>query len=350
MIRFLFRWFWRAVLALVAGVALLLLPVGYVELACNGSTIEDNYAPVITDPNWQRDESRTLTTYPEWHIVHAYDDYAKVISDGDPHDFGYLRAVTGFWTSLCPLKEKSAEMGGMTGDQKMTIYTIGVSFTAELLAKAAYEETLGRMSTIVRGPERSTLDNLSANRAAEYARFLQQTPWYQWPFSDDVKILENEGDDSFRDRERRFALGNEAAAKSAYANVIAQAVAGVGADELRMRSFVSGLSELELSNIEGVDVIGARDGNVEIETPRYRRFTRIVEEVSSLNGNFVEIAGNDDILFTALSDEAANPEALCSFPRQVYGDYRHLFVTKVDQLSEKLRNMAGTQLEHIHDY
>ena len=43
---------------------------------------------VLLDAEWQRAESRTLTTYPEWHIVHAYDDYARVITDGDPHEFG----------------------------------------------------------------------------------------------------------------------------------------------------------------------------------------------------------------------------------------------------------------------
>ena len=106
--RFLWRWVKRLVLVVVLLVILLLLPVGYTEVACRGTPSPELSRPIITDPDWQRDESRTLTTYPEWHIVHAYDDYAQVISTGDPHEFGFLRAIAGFWTSLCPLARRSA--------------------------------------------------------------------------------------------------------------------------------------------------------------------------------------------------------------------------------------------------
>ena len=348
--RFLLRWLWRALLALVLLVILLLLPVGYVELACVGETPEDEARTALVAPEWRRAESRTLTTYPEWHIVHAYDDYAQVIADGDPHDFGFVSAITGFWTSLCPLKERAAGMGGMTDDQKMTIYTIGVSFTAELLAKAAYEETLGRIATLLRGQGRAVLDDRSAERAAEYARFLQQTPWYKWSFSDDIKILENEGGDGFRDRERRFALRNEAIAKSYYAGLIAQAVEGIGADELRMRSIISGPTEETLAGMESVEIVAVRAEGIELETDRYRLFTRLAEQIAAAGGDFVEIAGNDGIMFTALSNQPTHPEAIFSFARQGYGDYRHLIVLPVASLAERLRDLGDLRLEHIHDY
>ncbi len=348
--RFLRRWLWRGVLALLLLVIVLLLPVGYVEFACVGEPTGDETRSALVAPEWQRAESRTLTTYPEWHIVHAYDDYARVIAEGDPHDFGYLRAIAGFWTSLCPLKERAADMGGMTSDQKMTIYTIGVSFSAELLAKAAYEETLGRIATVIRGNERSALDDRSAERAADYAQFLQQTPWYKWPFGEDIKILENLGGDGFRDSERRFALRNEALAKAYYAGLIAQAVEGIGADELRMRSVVSGVAEEALGEIEGTEIVAVRAEGIEVETDRYRLFTRFAEQIAAAGGDFVEIAGNDDILFTALSDQPTHPEAIFSFPRQGHGDHRHLIVLPVASLAERLRDLGDLRLEHIHDY
>jgi hypothetical protein len=31
----------------------------------------------LVGADWQRPEGRTLMTYPEWHIVHAYEDYAE---------------------------------------------------------------------------------------------------------------------------------------------------------------------------------------------------------------------------------------------------------------------------------
>ena len=68
-------------------------------------------------------------------------------------------------------------MGEITTDTKLTIYTIGVSFTAELLAKAAYEETLGRIATLIRGAARAPLDDVSAGQARDYAAVRQQVPW-----------------------------------------------------------------------------------------------------------------------------------------------------------------------------
>ncbi|MBT8408100.1 MAG: hypothetical protein KJN93_00560 [Alphaproteobacteria bacterium] len=348
--RFLLRWIGRALLLLVLLVVVLLAPVGYVELACQGPETEDTYQPIITDAAWQRAESRTLMTYPEWHIVHAYDDYAKVIAAADPHDFGYLRAIAGFWATLCPLTEKSASMGGVTTDSKMTIYTIGVSFTAELLAKAAYEETLGRIATWVRGAERAPLDDLSARQAADYAAFLRQVPWYKWDFARDKAELAAAATDALRDRERAFALGLEYSVKAAYAQVIAGAVADIGADELRLRSVVTGLTPEHLAADPEITVIETLAQGTVIETDRYRAYTRILERLAAAGADLVEIAGNDQILFTATSDQGTADDALYSFARQGYGDFRHLIVLPVSDLADRLRDLGGLRLEHVHDY
>jgi len=346
----LLRWLRRLALLLIGCVVVLVLPVGYVEVACRGEKASGGYLPVVTDPDWQRAESRTLTTYPEWHIVHAYDDYAQVIATGDPHDYGFLRSVAGFWTSLCPLKAQADALGGMTSEQKMTIYTIGVSFTVELLAKASYEESIGRVATWIRGGQRAELDDLSARQAADYARFLQQVPWYQWDFITDIKELENEGGDSFRDRERRFALSNEAIAKAWYATVIANAVSEMEPDALRMRSVVTGVSRQALSGLPGVNVVDERPEGLVIETDRYRAFTRVLESLAQTGADMVEIAGNDQILLTVTSAQPTAKDAIHSVKRQGYGDWRHLILLPVSGLTDAIRNMQSGELEHVHDY
>ena len=347
--RFLWRWLKRGVIAIVLLVLLLLFPVGYTEVACRGDATDAPYDPIITDPAWQRAESRTLMTYPEWHIVHAYDDYARVIATRDPHDFHYVKAVVGFWTALCPLSKASSAMGGVTTDSKMTIYTIGVSFTAELLAKALYEETLGRVVVNLRGRTRAPLDDLSAEQAADYAAFLQQVPWYKWDFGRDRAALSAAATGALRDRERTLALGLEYGAKAAYAQVIAQAVEGVGADELRIRSVVTGLSSAELAAFDGVAVIEERAEGVVIESDRYRIFTLLLKDLADAGGEIVEIAGNDEILFTLTSAAETVEGAVHSFRRQGYGDWRHLVVVPISDLAGRLRDLGGA-LEHVHDY
>ncbi len=349
--RFVLRWGVRAGLALVLMVVLLLSPVAYIEVACRPDPQADSYTSLLP-PEHHRDEARTLLTYPEWHIVHAYDDYARVIAEDDPHEFGFLRSIGGFWSSLCALSKASGGHGGFPGETKQMVYVIGVSFTAELLAKAAYEETLGRAATWIRGAERAPLDVLSAEQAAGYARFLQQVPWYKWDFRADARAMSEAATGAFRDRERRFALGTEYRVKAAYAGVIEQAVAQVGADALRLRMIVTGLDAAALGALDGVEVIAPRNTGLEIETPRYRELTLLLAQMAGEGADFVEIAGNDDILLTATSQSAQAEAAIFSFSRQGYGDWRHLMLVKVPALGDRLRAMPqeALSLEHIHDY
>lgn len=348
--RWLFRWIKRLFLVAIIGVIGLMAPVAYVETACRGTASADSYAPILPEEN-RRPESRTLLTYPEWHIVHAYDDYAEVIRMGDPHDFGYLGSISGFWTSLCALSETSAAHGGFPRETKQMVYTIGVSFTAELLLKAAYEETLGRVATLVRGEPRAPLDDLSASQAAAYATFLQQVPWYRWDFTADAAALAANASSAPRDVERRLALGLEFRAKAAYARVIETAVANVGADALTMRVIVKDIEPDTLAQMAGVQVIAARPEGIEIETPRYRAFTDLARQLAAQGANFVEIAGNDDILYTAITKAPDDLGALHRFARQGNPGYRHLMLVKVAGLADVLRQHGnGAEIEHIHDY
>lgn len=349
--RWLLRWIVRLVVIAALLVGVLVAPVVWVELACRGSGVAQPYDPILP-PADHRAEARTLLTYPEWHIVHAYDDYAEVIETDDPHDFGYFNAVKTYWTSLCALKEQASAHGGVDRATKELVYVIGVSFSAEMALKALYEETLGRAATLVRGATLSPLDRVSALQAAEYAAFLQQVPWYKYDFAADASALRAAQSDNPRDLERRFALGREYAAKAAYAQVIAAAVESVGPDELTLRVVVKGTDAAVLEGIEGLSVVEHRGDIIIVETPRYRALTNVLIEMAERGIDLAEIAGNDDIMFTALSAQPQMPNALFSFQRQGYGDYRHLFMVPVPDLLATLREFeqGPARVEHIHDY
>jgi hypothetical protein len=349
--RVLWRWLKRLLQGVVLLVLALLAPVGYVELACRGAAVDSDYAAIVA-PEYRRLESRTLLTYPEWHIVHAYDDYAEVTRRGDPDEFDFFRAITGYWSSLCTLSQVSASYGGVDFETRQMVYVVGVSFTAEMALKASYEETIGRVFTWLRGPARSPLDDLAAEQARGYADFLQQVPWYQWDFAGDAAALQAASTGTLRDRERAFALGLEYRVKSAYAGVIADAVADIGFDELTLRLIVTDLERAAPAALPGVTVIRNRPEGWEIEVPRYRVLTGLLAQMATSGAGFVEIAGNDDIMLTALSDAPTHPDAIYSFARQGYGDFRHLLMVRVADLAETLRGLAanGLRLEYVHDY
>lgn len=346
--------------ARVAGVIalLLLMPVGYVELACRGDATEQTYRALITDAALQRREANTYLTYPEWHIVYAYDGLAEALKSGDEHAFDYISSVNGFWRSTCALMRVADAHGGADFDTRSMIHTIGVSFTAEMAVKAAYEETIGRATAWIRGREKTPQDKEIAAMAVDYAAFLRQTPWYQYPFTREIGELWSTPTSGFiRGWERRFGIGLEFAAKAAYARAIGGAVAVTAPAKLTIRSVVAGVKAAELSSIPQVTVIAASDDTFEIETPRYDLFTRILVEIATRGGTIQEIAGNDDIMVTLTAPEGAELSLrqgtlLHRMRRDGFPSERLIVALKVSELAAFLRDhsLGDPGLEHVFDY
>ena len=337
---------------------LLLTPVAYVELACRGDAESQAYRPVIADPSFQRREANTYLTYPEWHIVFAYDGLAEVLKAGDEYSFDYLPSISRFWSSTCSLMRVADEHGGADFPTRMMIHTIGVSFTLEMVMKGAYEETIGRAAAWWRGPRKTPQDTVVADMASDYAAFLRQTPWYRYPFRRQSNALWAAPlDGAFRGWERRIGIGLEFQAKAAYAKVIEHAVAASSPAQLTIRSVVSGLDSLTLSRIQGVTIVGKRARGVEIETPRYDLFTRILADIARRGGTIQEIAGNDEIMATLTVPEGSRariPHAvvLIRMKRDGFPSDRVIVNVKMTDLATLLNAfpLGDPGIEHVFDY
>jgi len=120
-------------------------------------------------------------------------------------------------------------------------------------------------------------------------------------------------------------------------------------DALRMRVIVTGMTPQALAQAPQIKVIGTRPQGLEIETPRYRAFTDLAKVLAQQGVEFVEIAGNDDIMFTAITDGASELGVLHQFMRQGNTGFRQLMLVKVTDLAAALRDPA-LRVEHIHDY
>lgn len=192
----------------------------------------------------------------------------------------------------------------------------------------------------------------SASRAAAYAVFLQQVHWYHCDFRADAAALAAGSRGSLRDRVRVFALGLEHRACAAYADLIGRAVAATGQDDLTLQMVVTDLSADRLTEADGVSVLRETDNGFEVETPRYRALTGILDDRVRAGTTFVDIASDDQVMFTALCDRPQADGALASLSRQGHGDTRHLFLVPVADLANRLRALQteGLRLEHVHDY
>ncbi len=352
------------------GVALLVLivlaatPIVYVETRCrpSGPPLAETASFAVTEPNYRRAEGDSYLTYPEWYIVHAYTDLAGVTRQSSESHFDYLASIGGFWRSLCRGTIAAANVGPVTEDQKITNYIIGLSFSGEMAVIGAYERTIGALTAWLRGKQRTGEDEFALKIADDYAAFLQQTPWYRYPFFPTLARFWREtpfGDGNIvRGVERRFALTLEYGGKGLYAIPIG-ALAGVSPADLSIKSIVGRLDSDDLAADPRIKKLRDLDDKATlIETPRYQEFTDIVRRLGGRGRDVLEIAGNHHILTTIIAPDSAaiatpGAKRLFSIPLQSRPGWRRIGLdTEVSALARQIGDVEkqGGEFEHVHDY
>lgn len=335
-----------------------LTPIIYIETACRPSSAAaaSKKQPLIRDPAWQRSEARTWLTYPEWYIVYSAESFGRFLNQNPPSAFPYWRHVRGFWSGYCSVNRVTP--ADSAGDAKVMLYTIGLSYSAELLIKAGWENTIGRLFEWLSGWQ-SADDRYAAKVQQEYGAFMHEVPWYEFPFGEALSDLwgTSEPRQVARHWERRFALSAEYGVKTGYAALIGWASgATLGRDERSLRFVARG-------SAEAIDRIDPRlkptaqlsDGLVVVEAPRYAQFTALLDKLARSNVEIVEISGNDDIFLTAQmpSGRPAGAGQLIAVPLDDRPGWSRIGVsTTVDRLLPLLRSIraSGGEIEHVYDY
>jgi len=346
------------VAALVAAAA----PIAYVETQCDEPVAglrTDGYRPLLTGAD-ARPEGRTWLTYPEWHIVYSAESLGRHLEqEKRPSAYPYMADVAAFWGGACALNRVAGRADG-AGEAKVMIYTIGLSFAAEMLVKSAWENTVGRLFEALSGWT-SADDRHAARVQADYARFMHQTPWYAYPFGRALSGLWDTAEpaQTARHWERRLALSLEYGVKAGYAKLIGWASgSALGADETRMRLLVRGDPETVAAAGEDLRISPRAEGLLLVDAPRYERFTGFARQLAATDAEIVEIAGNDD-LFVTFQVDAAGSAGLPRGARLVdmpLGDrpgWRRVGVSiKVGDLLPAIRRLrpGHAELEHVYDY
>lgn len=346
---------------LVIGLLALLLPITWVETSCMTKHVDDasTYRPILA-PEHRRPETNTYVTYPEWLIVHVYEDYAAVARSQGEAAFPYFSSINRYWSNLCVMTRHASARGNITGDSKAMLYTIGISFSVEMALKGAYEQTIGWLTEAVSGNAATPEDQFARSVADDYAVFLVQTPWYDYPFGEKLRAFWTQvpwSDGSIvRKLERRISFSLEFGAKALYSKAI-QALAGMDPAPRRIRSVVRGQEQDGWATEPRVQVIDTLAGGLQvIETPRYRDFTHILRRLALGGTEFVEIAGNDGVFVTLLLPPDA-PELsalpLIIAPVAARPKWRREGqLVKIEDLAALVRQLSsfGGELEHVYDY
>ncbi len=343
---------------------LIVLPVAGVETVCRAPAVDGRAVPAgkygIADPGYARPVSNSVLSYPEWSVIYAYQDFAAGLQQGDEHSFHYLASIADYWRGLCAVNRVAA--GGEIR-QKAALSIIGVSFSAEMALKGAYETSVGWLTAAIRGRTKTVEDELALWVAQDYADFVGQWPWYQYSFWRQARRLWSlpltDRTSTLRSVERHLALGLEWGAKSIYAQLIG-AVAGLSDTPREIESVVGGVDRAQLSAIPDLVIVhSVADDKWLVRTPRYGAFTRTLLALAAAGGQIYEIGGNERIFVTVRAPDQSAGDALpgahtlFSTPiRSRPGWQRVGEESSVATLADAIREAQGRgiEIEHIYDY
>ena len=366
------KWLVRMIVRLVA--IILLIPIlgfayGWLTTADQPPAPRSQAAPAAIAaqlregiPGYQRPEESTFLTYPEWAIVYAARDYAAFVAGRSESDFPYVAYIGRFWQDYAIVVRATAGYP-FNAQNHLMLVVIGTSHTIEHGLQWAWENTIGRLTEWSADGGKTAQDVYLAATAAEYAAFLDQVPWYRFPYArkraELWRIPVAEGRAGIRAWERRLAFGLSYTIKQAYADLIASGLEATSeAAQSQIYVWAQGpvtdaiRGEPDTALEREFDV----DGTVFV-TKRYQAFTELLPRLVDKGLRFVEIGGNQNVLLTVLSTEPpmTPPGVRQLFSHALPADPSRLrtgFIVPVSSLHEVLPMLAsrGDRLEHVYDY
>lgn len=312
----------------------------------------------------RRNEGRTLFSFPEWYIVYSAQEYAEFVSNGqNPSDFPYLDAMNQFWESAYKVKEASGDTYALNKETKTVLNTIGISFSLENILTAFYESTIGRISYALNLFRKSPEDRFNDKVAHEYAEFLNQTPWYEFPYFKKYTELWTKvygiNSLSIRGLERRAILSVSYLFKGVYGAIIKK-LARANYDEagLETKFIVKNISDNTLKEIKNIKIVQISNNQTEAKTIRYRAFKDVALEIINVGGEFVSIEDNETIMITVVTEK--ENECIQNTGKKIFTMpiltrktlERSALLVYVSELNNLKKTLEGCNVtfEHIYDY
>lgn len=313
--------------------------------------------------NYRRPEEATYLTYPEWYLVFNPQEYAEHLRQHPPSEFPYGRSIAQFWTGYANMAGITHRNYRFNAGNHLMVVVIGTSSTVEWIIKGTYENTIGRVSEWFSGGAQTAEDVLAAEVAREYGEFIPTQPWFDFPFGQKFKALWSTtdifGPHFIHKCERKFFLSLEYGVKFLYAGAIRLASHSVyGTADTEIYASVRTHSEQAL-NIRGVNKIRAiGEGSWVVTLPHYQGFTDTAPLLARQGVDFIEIAGNDELLVSIISRPGqtvnlSGAQPLFTMPLLSDATSQRIAVqVPVKRLGDFLREIEahGMKLEHLFDY
>jgi hypothetical protein len=314
--------------------------------------------------DYARAEDSTYLGYPEWFIVWSYTEKADFQQNHLPSGFPYFKSIQQYWSGYCCVHGLTHGKYPFDFGEHEMLVVIGSSFSVEYLIRAAYENTLGRFTEWLSSGEEVEEDAYSNRVAREYADFVHIRPFYEFSFWKRFKGLWSEN--SLRGRhlprkiERRMFLSIDYSIESFYCWLIEKAThASYGIESADTYAWIENAPETIFTQNPRIrKVKDAGPGSYIVIIPRYQEFTTVAEWLAARDIHFVEIAGNDEILVSAIAprrwtyDLTAGAQVFSTTLATNPESARIAISTPVGDLHKVLNDLRnrGMKAEHVYDY
>jgi hypothetical protein len=314
--------------------------------------------------DYARSEDSTYLGYPEWFIVWSYSEKADFQGRHLPSGFPFFRSIEQYWSGFCCVHGMTRGKYPFNFGEHQMLAVIGCSFSIEYLIRSLYENTVGRFTEWSSSHEAVEEDLYSNRVAREYADFVHIRPFYEFSFWERFKRLWSEnkvwGRHPVRKWERRAFLSVDYSIESFYCWLIEKAShASYGIESADTYAWIENAPQsifAENPRIRKVKEVGS--GAYIVIIPRYQEFTTVAAWLANRDVHFVEIAGNDEILVTAIAPrnwasaltagEVAFSTELATAPESK----RVAIATPVTGLHKVMNELknGGIRIEHVYDY
>jgi hypothetical protein len=311
---------------------------------------------------YAREEASTFLTLPEWYIVYSTEEYARFTASHAPSGFPYVGSIRQFWRYYGAVCGATKGVYPFSAGNHLMLGVIGSSFSIEYGLRGLYESTVGRVTASLSGSD-TPEDAFAHATAVEYGAFMHTAPWYEFPFRDKLAALWAStpmwGPHIVRKWERKLVLTAEYGAKAIYGRLIrGGSKATYAGEDLRIHAWIDHAADDVFADGEVKQVKAIGPQSFIVTMPRYEAFTVRALDLIARGVRFVDIAGNDEMLVTAIVPTAAVPAdtggtVILREPLLTNaGTARIALKVPVRSLHTAVTRLqaAGATIEHLYDY
>lgn len=321
--------------------------------------------PDIGEKN-RRPVEDSYFSYPEWYIVWSYEERAQYLPKNLPSGFPYFASIGQYWKSYCFICGLTQSRHQFNFGDHLSSMVLGGSFALEYAIRGAYEQTIGRLSEWTSSHQLVEEDAYAARVAREYADFVYIRPFYEFHFGHALAQLWKEtplwGKHPIRKWERKFILSVDYGIEAIYAHAMLFAShLAYGAESDETYTWIDSTPETLFREFPRIKIVqeAARPSYI-VSIPRYQEFTDLAVKLAERDVHFVQIAGNNEIMITAIVPKSwtydiSEGEGSLLFTESVLTQpnvKRIALECRVFALQSLLHHLfcAGIKIEHIYDY